>query len=100
MSRAKALATSDGSCIGFWGMSDALLLLIVRGRWQIFASERKVHSRRAFVSLCSPERTFFTLKFVKLFVGCSREMLARRRSRFSANHCSVPKSVEPSATGE
>ena len=78
MSRAKALATSDGSCIGFWGMSDALLLLIVRGRWQIFASERKVQSRRTLVSLCSPERSFFTLKFGESFVSGSRKMLAGR----------------------
>jgi hypothetical protein len=84
------------------GMSDyALLWLVVLSGWQIFASERKMQSRRTLVSLCSPERTFFTLKFVELFVGCSREMLARRlRNRFSANHCSVPKSVEPTATGE
>lgn len=57
---------------------DALLLLVVLNRREIFACERKVQSRRTFVSVCSPERTFFTLKFGKLLVGCSREMLAGR----------------------
>jgi hypothetical protein len=69
-----------------------MLLLVVFNRWQIFgippvrsppdaydfASERKVQSRRTLVSLCSPERSFFTLKFGESFVSGSRKMLAGR----------------------
>jgi hypothetical protein len=36
---------------GAWP-TDALLRLVVLDRWQIFASERKVQSRRTFVSVC------------------------------------------------
>jgi hypothetical protein len=65
----------------------APLLLLVLKSWQIFASESKVQSRRTFVSICSPERTFFALKFVELLVDCSREMLAGRFcNRCALNH--------------
>jgi hypothetical protein len=59
---------------------DALLLLVVLNRREIFASERKVQSRRTFVSVCSPERPFFALKFGEFLVGSAHEMVARRLS--------------------
>jgi hypothetical protein len=70
---------------------DALVLLVILNRWQISASERKVQLRRTFVLVCSPKRTFFTLKFGELLVGCSHEMLSRCLSnRCALNHVASP----------
>ena len=54
----------------------------------MFASEREVQSRRTFVSVCSPERTFFALKFGEFLV----EMLAGRLSN-SCSHNPPPRKL-------
>jgi hypothetical protein len=72
-----------------WARVDDALPLVVFNRWLVVASERETQARGAFVSVCSPERTFFALKFGEFLVGSAREMFARRLSN-PCRHNSPP----------
>lgn len=65
-----------GRCLALF-FHEALLLLVVLSRWQIFASERESQTCRTLVSFRSPERTFFALKFGELLVDSAHEVFAR-----------------------
>jgi hypothetical protein len=56
---------------------------------------------RPFRALSPLKRKFLTDEFVELIFRGTPEMLAWRiRNGFLFNHRSVPKSVEPTATGD
>jgi hypothetical protein len=66
-----------------------LLQLVVLNTRQIFAGERKVQSRRAFISICSLERTLFAFKLGQFIFDGAHEMLARCLSN-SLGHYAPP----------
>jgi hypothetical protein len=72
---------------------DTLLQFVFLKRRQMFASEGEVQSRCTFVSVCSPERTFFALKFGKFLIDCAHEMFARRLANPCAHNSASEKAV-------